>query len=252
MLQKQPLRHLIVAVQLMTRLPTPALADYSSDDAIKAANWVPATGVLIGCLLASVSAAASVLGPILTGLLVLLVWVWVTGALHLDGLADSADGLAAAHGGVDRFLAAARDPHIGAFGAVALILVLVAKFSLLTSAEVPPLSMVFALMLIPPAARLVASLAAFALPSLAEGRGAYFKQGLGSRALCAWTVAIGGTAILVAPAIAIAGAMAAFLAVWYWRRALGGMTGDTVGASIEITECAMLMAFAAMPFSFVL
>ena len=90
--------------------------------------------------------------PWLAAVLALLVWVWVTGALHIDGLGDVADALGAAHGSPERFLAVLKDPHIGVFGAVAIILQLLLKLVLLAEVMAtahPP----WAIVLIPAWAR---------------------------------------------------------------------------------------------------
>ena len=118
-------RGLIVALQFLTRIPTPHLADYSSSDTQASAAWYPVVGLIIGCLVAIVAWTGAHGSPWISALVTVAVWIWITGALHLDGLADVADGFGAAHRDPTRFLEVVREPHVGSFGAVALIFVIV-------------------------------------------------------------------------------------------------------------------------------
>jgi adenosylcobinamide-GDP ribazoletransferase len=249
MFQSSPLRHVIVAVQFMTRLPTPAIETYRDDDMARAANWIPAAGLVVGAGLAAVHALAGFAGPTVAALATLVFWVWVTGALHLDGLADSADGLAAAHRGPERFLAAARDPYVGTFGVVAVCLALLAKFAALGDLAAHEFPVLVGLLLIPALARWIAASVAHGLPALGAGRGADFKAGITTSGLIAWAVVLAIPTILLVPAVALTAGVVLGLAIWYWRAALGGVTGDTIGATIEVAECGMLVALAAVSFS---
>jgi len=120
------MRGLIAAFQLLTRLPMPAV---SGTAPANAAGWFPWVGLVVGALVAL--PLAWVPDPRLAALLALGLWVWVTGGLHLDGLADLADALGVAHRDRARFVAVLADSHVGSFGVIALILQLLAKFVLL-------------------------------------------------------------------------------------------------------------------------
>src|SRR5690606_27863781 len=113
------LRQLILAVQFLTRLPTPQVADFRPDDLTRSARWFPLVGLPVGAL---VLLPVWLLQdrPLLAGVIGLLAWVWVTGALHLDGLGDVADALGASHRNPQRFLEVLKDPHLGVFGTVAI------------------------------------------------------------------------------------------------------------------------------------
>ncbi|MEL6288735.1 MAG: adenosylcobinamide-GDP ribazoletransferase, partial [Pseudomonadota bacterium] len=138
------MRGLIAAFQFLTRLPMPTLVGYSEADTRDAAHWYTTVGIVVGVLVAfamlaglfaasSSGNAAGQMSPWVGGLCGLAVWVIVTGALHLDGVADTADGLAAAHGDPDRFTQVAREPQVGAFALVAVLLLLLAKLVLLAA-----------------------------------------------------------------------------------------------------------------------
>lgn len=233
------MRGLILALQFLTRLPTPAVRDFQADDLARSAAWFPAVGLLLGGLLALLGLAARPFDPWLAALLVLIAWVWLTGGLHLDGLADTFDALGAAHRDRERFLQVLSDPHVGSFGVIALVLQLAAKLVLLGVAfshGVSPL----ALLLIPAWARLGALWWSQSLPSLKPGLGERFKWRAGRWLPLAWLL------LLLAASLPFAGLWLAPLVLWFWRRFLlakvGGMTGDCLGAGVEVSEALLLLA----------
>lgn len=236
------MRGLILATQFLTRLPTPALADFAPADLARSALWFPAVGVLVGALVAAAVWLGAGVDPWLGALLGLAAWVGVTGALHLDGLADLADALGAAHrhagaAGRERFLAVLADPHVGAFGVVALVMQLAAKLVLLML--VAKSGLLWALVLVPAWARW-GPLVWSRLPSLKPGLGERFAWQAGAAWVLAWAVAL-AAASLWAPAL-----LAAPLLVLAWHAflglRLGGMTGDALGAGVEWVESGVLLA----------
>ena len=125
------MRAFLLALQFLTRIPTPQVDDFRPEDLSRSAIWFPFVGAMIGGVVAAALALGALVDPWLGALAGLMVWVWITGALHLDGLADLADALGASHRDPRRFLEVLRDPHVGAFAVVAIVLVLVAKLVLL-------------------------------------------------------------------------------------------------------------------------
>ncbi|OYY95510.1 MAG: adenosylcobinamide-GDP ribazoletransferase [Hydrogenophilales bacterium 28-61-23] len=235
------MRGLILAVQFLTRLPTPRVRDFQADDLARAAIWFPLVGLLVGALVASALFLGARVDPWLGALLGLLVWVWVTGALHLDGLADLADALGAAHGDKKRLLDVLADPHVGAFGVVALVLQLLAKLVLLMLlASAPSRAELFwAVLLIPAWARL-GTLVWARLPSIKPGLGERFAWRCPTAGIALW-----GTVLL--PACALYPALLAappLILAWrvYLLRRLGGMSGDALGAGVEWLESGLLLA----------
>lgn len=169
----------------------------------------------------------------------LVTWVWVTGGLHLDGLGDLADGLGAAHRDPERFLAVLKDPHTGSFAVITLALQLLAKLVLLMLAVRHGVGW-SALVLLPAWARLGAVWWT-TLPALSAGGHAerfawrhdwpaFWLSWLLLAALSAWLAPV----LLLAPVL-----------WWGWRRflwrRLGGMSGDCLGAGIELTETGLLL-----------
>ncbi|MFA5900335.1 MAG: adenosylcobinamide-GDP ribazoletransferase [Hyphomicrobium sp.] len=237
------LRSFSHALQFLTRLPVPPIAVFDPSELSRSALWFPFVGAIVGAVVAAALWAGAAVGsPWIGALLAVVAWVWVTGGLHLDGLGDVADALAGAHRSPERFLEILRDPHIGAFGTMAIVLQLMAKLVLLAQLTSPPVLM--PLVLIAAWARLGPPIWSLAVPPLATGSGERFAKHLDRRVLgaevvilallSAWFAPLLLAALIVLPAIAA-----------YWRYRLGGVTGDCLGASVEVTETILLLLFAA-------
>jgi adenosylcobinamide-GDP ribazoletransferase len=178
---------------------------------------------------------------LLAAALVLLAWVAVTGALHLDGLADLTDALAASHRDPQRFLTVLADPHIGTFGVVSVVLTLLLKFAAL--AQLAP-SALGAVVLVPAWGRLGPLLWARWLPALKPGRGADFARRLRGGWIIVWVLLLSGASLSVAPVLCIAMAVIPAFGGWLrWR--VGGVNGDCLGAGVEVTETLLVLALAA-------
>ncbi|WP_334004324.1 adenosylcobinamide-GDP ribazoletransferase [Sphingomonas aerolata] len=124
------MKRLIVAFGFLTRVPMPQVTA-DAEDFASAIRWYPVVGACIGVVVAAAGWVGALVDPWTGALAALVIWVAITGALHLDGLADLADGLGAAHGNRDRLIAVMADPHIGSFGVVMIALQLIAKLVLL-------------------------------------------------------------------------------------------------------------------------
>ena len=156
------MKPLILALSFLTRLPMPRVEADESDFAA-AIRLYPVAGLVIGAIVAGALRLGAIVDPWAGALAALIAWVWVTGALHLDGLADLSDGLGAAHGDRSRLLAVMADPHIGSFGVVTLVMQLLAKLVLLHAL---PLAAWPIVALIPAAARVGPLIWARVLPPL--------------------------------------------------------------------------------------
>ncbi|MDI1295024.1 MAG: adenosylcobinamide-GDP ribazoletransferase, partial [bacterium] len=108
------MRGLIIAIQFLTRLPTPRIA-VGEGDVARSMRWFPAVGLIVGAIVAGGAWAGSWVDAWTGALVGLVLWVGVTGALHLDGLGDMADAAGAQHKDRDRLLAVLADPHVGSF-----------------------------------------------------------------------------------------------------------------------------------------
>lgn len=242
------LRGLILAVQFLTRLPTPQLRDFRQEELSRTAVWFPLVGVIIGALLLLPLAVFDA-RPWIAALLCLILWVWVTGALHLDGLGDVADALGAAHRRPERFLEVLKDPHMGVFGTVTVTLQLITKLVLL--AELVHSPWWLGLLLLPAWARWATTLLWSRFlpplhPGMAESFGWHRSRGAIWDLL--WGVLLIGASAWLAPPLLIT-LLLAPLTAWYWKRKLRGISGDCLGASTEVLESLLLLALVLTPAS---
>jgi adenosylcobinamide-GDP ribazoletransferase len=232
-----------IAFGLMTTLPFKPSDDWVAGDSGRAAVWYPLVGSVIGALTwLAWTAASFVFSPLMAGVVTLAVWVLLTGGLHLDGLADCCDGLFASVM-PDRRLEIMKDPHVGAFGVIGLILILFFKAAALAS--LTPISS-FGILLAASLARwciLPAGLLPLARPS---GMGSDFAAGL-QRSFIILAVLIPLVlAILLGlrgVLASIAGLGAAASVLWLAKSRIGGVTGDVFGMIVEIVETVVLLAF---------
>lgn len=231
------MKGLLIAIQFLTRLPTPRIA-VSGEELAASMRWFPAVGLIVGALVAGAGWVGGRIDPWTGALFALLVWVVVTGALHLDGLGDIADASGAAHKDRERLLAVLGDPHAGSFAVVAIALQLLAKLVLLR-ALIDGDSFI-AIALIPFSARIGPLVWSRALPDLHAGLGSRFRNVVRSIDFAIWGALLLAAAwispsLLTAPVI---------FAVWGWwlKHRIGGISGDGHGAGIELGESALLAA----------
>ncbi len=200
--------------------------------------WFPVVGLVIGTLVAFPLYVIDS-RPLVAAWVSLLVWVIVTGALHLDGLGDVADAFGAAHRAPDRFLEVLKDPHLGVFGVVAVVLQLITKLILLAS--LVGTDYVWAAVLIPAWTRWVALVLSRYLPPIQSGLADRFSWQIRTPTIVLWALALGAASIWLAPPLLIAIPLSGVVIV-YWRRRTGGISGDCLGASIEVCESLLLGA----------
>jgi len=234
------LRGLRLAIQFLTRLPVPGVSDFSAADLSRSAVWFPLVGAVVGALVAVTIALTIRYGAFLSAVLGVLVWVGVTGALHLDGLGDLADALGASHRDPQRFLAVLADPHLGTFGAVTIVLALLVK----TAALATGLPLIAAVALVAAWARLGPLAWSRWLPPLKAGQGERFAWSLQSGWIVAWTIALLAVSAWVAPVLCGAPLALAGWGLWLKLR-VGGVTGDCLGAGVEVVEIVLLLALVA-------
>jgi adenosylcobinamide-GDP ribazoletransferase len=231
---------LLLAIGFLTRLPVPAVAAGPQDFAA-AIRCYPLVGLIIGAAVAAAGWLGALIDPWIGATAALVAWVAITGALHLDGLADLTDGLGAAHGDSERLLAVMREPHVGSFGVVALVLQLLAKLVLLHG--LAPLGWA-PLVLVPAAARIGPIAWARWLPPVTPGLGAAVAEAVRGRDLVGWALVLAGACVAV-PALLAAPALILGYAGWL-RHRLGGINGDAHGAGIELVETGLLLAIVAL------
>jgi len=242
---KKHLQHYFIAQSFLTRLPVPKSATYTDKQIGRSALYYPAVGLLIGCILGLLAWVLSFASPMLSAVIITTVWVITTGALHLDGLADSADAWLGGHSNKERIFTIMHDPRLGTAGVVSLVLVLLLKVSALT--VLLESSQWLLVILIPSIARLAATTLIFILPSAKEEGLAYtVKQNMPINDTFALLFTASILLLVLAPALFIFAAIIFFLLKQMMLKQIGGMTGDTVGATIEIIEAMALVFMASL------
>lgn len=247
----EELRRLGCAFQFLTRLPVPLAGDWPEDRLARAARYFPLAGMAVGAIGAAVLLFAGLIWPAgaLPALLALSVGVLVTGGLHEDGLADTADGLGGGRTREQR-LAIMKDSRLGSYGALALGLSLALRVSAL--AALAPAAVVGVLLSAHALARAAAVVAMAATPYAADPKASKLK-GAG-RGVTHWesalAVGIGAAPLLLLPpSVAAAGVLVGALAgggvALVARRLIGGHTGDTLGAVEQAFETGFLVGASA-------
>jgi adenosylcobinamide-GDP ribazoletransferase len=242
------IRAFALALQLLTRLPIPSSSRPPRPEELGlSALFFPVVGLIIGALLAGLHTALWLVDPGVLAALVLATWALLTGGLHLDGLADTADAWIGGQGNRARTLAIMKDPHSGPIGIVAIVLVLLAKFAALQALLAGDARVV--LLLTPVLGRTVVVLLLVTTPYVRpDGLGAPYADYLPqwSCSLLALLIAVvtvvllewQGGILLIALSVVFFGLRHGLLA------RLGGITGDTLGAACELTETAALLGLA--------
>jgi adenosylcobinamide-GDP ribazoletransferase len=251
------LRLFLIAVQFLTRVPVPAWVGWKPEWLHDSARHFPAVGLAVGGFGAVVLWAAAHGWPApVTVLLSMAATVWLTGAFHEDGLADTCDGLGGAVGR-ERALAIMKDSRLGSYGALGLLLVLALKAAALHGLATRDLQFTLAALPLAHAwSRAATVLLLRLLPYGGDAGHAKAKplaqrvDGLGLSVAVLWTVLVAAAASFFIPPPALLAAAVAALAVALWmarwlRQRLGGYTGDGLGATQQFTELAVYLALLA-------
>lgn len=254
----------MAAVMFLTRFPLPKAWSYSEVDVGRSTAFFPFIGVILGLIQAglllallrmfhflkaqpksSPPAPSLVLAVIIVGLGALL-----TGALHLDGLADMADGFGAGRSAED-VLRIMRDHAIGSYGSVALIVVIALKIAS-ASTLIERGAAVPYLIVAPVLARASIVLLGYALPYARVGGGfgdslqsiGFFEVFVSTASALAFTIYVVRRQAIVAVALTT---LISLVMGWLCRRRIGGVTGDTLGANVEICESLILTLATFLP-----
>jgi adenosylcobinamide-GDP ribazoletransferase len=243
------MKEFILAIQFLTRIPLNIAVETEEDSFAKSVLWFPAAGILIGAFGAAVYWLSSLL---LTGIFpvvcAVLANVCITGGLHVDGLADTCDGIFSARKR-ERMLEIMKDSRIGTNGTLAVVFDMLMRVGILGA--VPANQLPWLLLTAPIASRallpLVMKLSVYAR---AEGMGGLF---LGKQRWDRTLAALGAGVVLSGAVMHLVGltgfaiaAGTAFLFKGYIHNKLQGMTGDTIGAANEVSEIVFLLAAACL------
>ena len=241
------LRGMPAAFGFLTRLPVGGFP-YSPDELRWSSAHFPLVGAVLGAALGAVMMLSARAGPVVAAALAVSAGMLLTGAFHEDGLADTADALGGATDR-DKLFVILRDSRIGSFGAAALCMALVLRVALLSALfSAAPLALVLTQSL----ARLPLVWMMALLPSVSpEGARSSAIAGAGGSQVAVasgWVALLFGSAFaanliegrVLAGLLVVAALTAAACAVRFLRRA-GGLTGDSLGATEQVLECALLL-----------
>lgn len=234
------LQHYFIAQSFLSRLPVPATEMYSDKQIGRSSLYYPFVGLVIGLILGLISWSLSFAEPLLVASIIITIWTIITGALHLDGLADTADAWLGGHGDKNRIFTIMKDPRSGTAGVCSIVLLLLLKVSALATLIEHAEWMI--IILIPVIARLGASSLVFFLPSAKnEGLAYMVKNNLPISDSAFFLIVISVVLLFLSPLTLLFATIITFLLKKLMLKQIGGMTGDTLGASVEIIEATGLV-----------
>jgi len=241
----------LAALHFLTIWPVPLRADLPADIWGRSLAFFPLVGAVVGaCLVVAQFVMGMFWPPVIVAAGLLVIWIVQTGALHLDGWADCCDGLLVARPPEER-LRILKDTHIGAFGVVGVVALLLLKFACLQGLMAEPAQMRVALMLSPILSRWAMVCAAVVYPYGRPGRslGAMFASHASRRSLWISTLLAASLSVLLAgwaglASLILVGLFTVMVANWTLSR-IPGLTGDVYGAINELAELSVLLVWAA-------
>ncbi len=232
-----------LALALLTRLPTPQSGRIEARDSGLSVLFYPLVGLIIGVILYLPVLVFPDVSALLLSAVIVSLWAIITGGLHLDGLADSADAWLGGLGERERMQRIMKDPLLGSAGVIAIVCVLILKFAALTSLLQQEKNL--AILIAPVIGRSMILLLFLSTPYVS-------KQGMASD-MVAFLPGKQAYRVLFASLIpgliySFRGLLLVLIIFWFLRRLmlklLGGCTGDTLGASVEISEMMFLLSTA--------
>ncbi|WP_445358243.1 adenosylcobinamide-GDP ribazoletransferase [Microbulbifer sp. ANSA005] len=254
----------LYALVFLTRLPVAGLLREVDKETVKRSIYFyPLVGVVIGVLLSGAAYLLAPLGTQLQAAILLGFWVVLTGALHLDGLADCTDAYFAGHKCADpeeqrqHILRVMHDPHCGSIAVAAVVVFLLIKFAAIATLlelinPVTKDAWVYLPLVLSPMLARAAALALMGISQYARVEGHVPPTGSERRwdllPVVAIVVAIGCLAAPIPIAIGIVCSLIGLVLFWrrLWDKAIGGYTGDCLGGLVEISELSILILWVAV------
>ncbi len=239
------------ALRFLTTLPLPQLSGEEQADWRQHLKWAPFFYPLIGSIFGLffifiVAILGGLFQPILLSAIILGVWIVLSGALHLDGLADCADAWVGGLGSKEKTLAIMKDPACGPVGVSAILGVLLLKFSALVQLLSAGMPLVY-LLLAPVLGRFSIVLLRLTTPYVRkDGLGEEIFKASPAKPLIAQGLLLFALLLYFFSGVAVGLLFATALTFFIVRKAsmlrLSGCTGDLVGAMVELIEVSSLLA----------
>ncbi|ENX15387.1 cobalamin 5'-phosphate synthase [Acinetobacter sp. CIP 64.2] len=233
-----------IALQFLTVLPIELKTMPSAKQNGQALLFYPLVGLLLGMILFASAMLLIKLPIILSAALILVLWIWLTGGLHFDGLADSADAWVGGFGDPERTLKIMKDPACGPIGVLSLVVVCLLKFVALY--VLLEQQMAAFLIVLPMLGRNVPLFLFLTTPYVrAQGLGRSMTDFMPNKQL--WMVFVITISLLcIFKWVGLVALLVFLLMLFYLRsvfiKRIGGITGDTVGAAIELTETGVILS----------
>lgn len=233
----------LIIISFFTRIPIGNKIEYNEDNFKKALSIYSLMGAVIGLLLMPVVIIGQMFHlSLIKGLLLTLCYVIITGGIHLDGSADTVDGLFSGRTG-DRVFEIMSDSHIGAFGVLCLIFIILSQFVLFTYADI------FTCFLMPIVGRASVVVGSYnkKYAKKSKGMGTIFIESIDKKVLII-NLLILFTACIIVPArffLLLSSAVAllsAYLISNWIEKKIGGMTGDTCGYITEVSQIIFMLS----------
>lgn len=230
-----------IALQFLTRIPVPRRIEVTDSENGYSTLFYPVVGLIIGCLLMITAFCLQTTTIPINAAIILTCWVFITGALHLDGLADCADAWVGGMGDRERTLAIMKDPAAGPIAVVVLVTLLLLKWSAINECFQQGQ---FQLLLLTPVAGRISIIGLMLTTRYIR------HQGLGTKLLeylprKPAMLVVAGSCLIVSFGLGITAVLAGlvvFLCLrWTVVKRLGGVTGDVYGAGVELVEVAVLI-----------
>ena len=239
------MRSLLLAIGFLTTVPV-RVNDAAMSEVGRAGMWFPIIGFFMGLTLGAIHLVfLQFFAPLLAATLTVVLWIAFTGGLHLDGLADCCDGLFVS-ASPERRLEIMRDPRLGSFGVIGLVLIIALKIFAIGSTDFRSLlNFVLALTI----SRWLILIVATQPQARANGMGAEFARGIMRRtlfiaAIVPMLLVIVGLVVWQVLAAIIAAHAVTFLVIRFAHARIGGVTGDVFGFIVELSELIILLTFA--------
>ncbi|OTG67659.1 adenosylcobinamide-GDP ribazoletransferase [Acinetobacter silvestris] len=240
----------LIALQFLTTFPIQLKAMPSKQQNGQSLLFYPVVGLMIGLILCTVATLLQILPVVLLSSIILILWIWLTGGLHLDGLADTADAWVGGFGDKERTLTIMKDPACGPIGVLSLIILCLMKWSAIY--VLLEKQLYAALLLFPVLGRLSPLFLFLTTPYIrGNGLGSSIAEFISKQ----WSIFILALCLIMTAYFSWVGILTALtfiMTLMYLRhkfiQRIGGITGDTIGASIEITEAVSLWSFVILSF----